>query len=234
MNPSFLPLLIRCGLLVTRLSDAKGSLGQQARQGRWPSPPQHLSPDWDDFFLFVFRQEGWRGRRTSLGDFFKNDFSCWQKRRKSFQRENWPFACHGTGYQWGLSNSSLMRKDFVFAPRQCSQRIALFSWWSAGKLPPLRISWAPLANSTSHCMPAYRTFCPGAIWSLQHFFSRWPWQPPQLAVNSWRSRSSDQTPKPLGKFDLPLIFPKRTALFLQERQRHHHDGLFPAQNHRII
>lgn len=178
MNPSLLPLLIRCGLLVTRLSDAKGSLGQQARQGWWPSPPQHLSPERDDFLLFVFSQEGGRGRRTSLGDFFfLNYFTCWQKRRESFQRENWPFACHGTGYQRGLSNSFLMRKDFVFAPRQCSQRIALFSWWSAGKLPPSGISRAPLANRSSHCTPArgqlglFSTSSPGDPGSLHSWQS---------------------------------------------------------------
>lgn len=43
----------------------------------------------------------------------------------------------------------------------------------------------------AHHTLAFGSFCPGATWSLQHFFLRWPQGPPQPAVNSGRSRSSD-------------------------------------------
>lgn len=127
-----------------RLSDAKGAgLGRDIGHSHHGTVPQAeaISSSYLEWGLGG-------GRQGSLEDIL-NDFSCWQKMRKSFQNETWPFAWHGTGCQRGPSNSSLMRKNFVFVPQLSSLRIAPFSCRSAGKLPLSGLLWALLANSSS-------------------------------------------------------------------------------------
>lgn len=81
MFPLSLPLLIRHGLLITRLSGAKGP---GAGQGDWPPHPSaapHIEAISSSLYL-----EGSMGEQGSLGDIL-NYFSCWQKGRKGFQNE---------------------------------------------------------------------------------------------------------------------------------------------------
>lgn len=79
MFPLFLPLLISHGLLIAKLSGAKGEWLPWAGQGDLPS--HHSIAHHIEAISSFLHLEGSTGEQGSLGDILKY-FSCWQKEKR--------------------------------------------------------------------------------------------------------------------------------------------------------